>query len=77
MTGDVAAGPVVQIAILLALVALVGYKPGFFGYRWHAQALEKDEFEHLCTVAATNRRQAIKAAANDAYFNGPIRVAAA
>ena len=41
------------------------------------RALEDDEFHFMCTVAATSRRQAIKAAANDEYFNGPIRVAAA
>lgn len=66
-----------QIFILLVLVALVGFKPGFFGYQWHQRALEQDQFDFMCTVAATSRRQAIRAAANDEFFNGPIRVASA
>lgn len=77
LAGNWAVGPVSQILILLALVALVGIKPGFFGYRWHARALEEDKFDFKCTVAANSSRQAIKAAANDDFFNGPIRVAAA
>lgn len=69
--------PAIQIGILLALVALVGIKPGFMGYRWHARALKEEKFDFMCTVAASSRKQAIKAAANDDYFNGPIRVASA
>jgi hypothetical protein len=69
--------PAAQITILLALVIVVGAKPGFIGYRWHQRALEEDEFNFMCTVAAESRRKAIHAAANDEYFNGPIRVASA
>lgn len=77
LAGTWATSPASQVSILLALVALVGIKPGFFGYRWHRRALEDDEFDFMCTVAANSSRQAIKAAANDEFFNGPIRVAAA
>ena len=76
-TGIWVSSPMAQIVILLSLVVVVGYKPGFFGYRWHARALEEDDFNFVCTVAATSRRQAIKAAANDDFYNGPIRVASA
>jgi len=65
-----------QIVILLGLVVLVGWRPGRSGWRWHARALEDEHFHFLCTVAADSRRKAIRAAANDDYFNGPIRVAA-
>ena len=65
-----------QLLLLAVLAVGVGIRPGFLGYRWHAAALEQDEFAYLCTVAATSHRQAIRAAANDDYFNGPIRVAA-
>lgn len=66
-----------QILVLLTLVALVGWRPGFTGWIWHARALEGEQFRFQCTVAANSRRQAIRAAANDDYFNGPIRMAAA
>ena len=69
--------PAGQIAVLLALVTLVGLCPGFMGWLWHKRALEDHEFRFQCSVAANSRRQAIRAAANDDYFNGPIRVAAA
>jgi hypothetical protein len=65
-----------QIVVLLALVVLVGWRPGHSGWRWHERALEDEQFHFLCTVAADSRRQAIRAAANDDFFNGPIRVAA-
>lgn len=65
-----------QIVVLLALAVIVGARPGFLGYQWHAAALEDEDFDYVCTVAATSRRQAIRAAANDEYFNGPIHVAA-
>jgi len=68
--------PVVQLLMLAALVVLFGIKPGFFGYRWHASALEEEHFKWKCTVAASSRRGAIRAAANDEYFNRPIFVAA-
>ena len=70
-------GPAGQITVLLALVTLVGLRPGFMGWLWHKQALEHDDFRLLCTVAADSRRQALRAAANDDFYNGPIRVAAA
>jgi hypothetical protein len=66
-----------QLLILAALVAVVGWRPGVSGWVWHEQALEQEHFDYKCTVAAANRRQAIRAAANDDYFNGPIRIAAA
>lgn len=69
--------PAATMVILVALVVLVGVKPGFAGYRWHAKALENDHFALVCTVAAESRRQAIRAAANDDYYNGTIRIAAA
>ena len=69
--------PVSQIFLLVALMAAFGLKPGFNGYRWHRKALEGEQFAWKCTIAAPSRRQAIRAAANDEYYNGPIRVAAA
>ncbi len=76
LLGQWAGHPVSQVLILVALSIVVGVKPGFDGYRWHARALTDDDFEFQCTVAASSRRQAIRAAANDRYFNGPINVAA-
>ena len=75
--GSWANNPISTIIILLALIVLVGIKPGFTGYRWHAKALQNDQFDFVCTVAASSRRQAIHAAANDDFINGPIRIAAA
>lgn len=75
LAGGFVTSPGGQIAILLALVAVVGLKPGFIGWRWHRKALEEDEFSFLCTVAANSSRQALRAAANDDFYNGPIRVA--
>ena len=40
-------------------------------------SFKEDDFNFMCTVAATSSRQAIKAAANDDFYNGPIRVASA
>ena len=77
LAGDWVSNPYAQILLLGVLVVLFGVKPGFAGYRWHARALEEDEFSWKCTVAAQSRRQAIRAAANDDYYNGPIHVAAA
>ena len=74
--GEVVSNPVSQIVVLLALAVLVGARPGFVGYRWHARTLEEESYELKCTVAATSTRQAVKAAANDDYINGPIRMAA-
>ncbi len=76
LAGTWITSPSGQILTLLALVAVVGYKPGFFGYRWHARALQDEDFDFMCTVAANSRRQAIRAAANDEYFGGPIHEAA-
>jgi len=77
LVSDWVNNPIANLTILAALVVLVGVKPGFAGYRWHAQALEDDQFSLVCTVVAESRRQAIRAAANDDFFNGPIRIAAA
>lgn len=74
--GSWMSSPLSQLLLLTGLVILFGIKPGFFGYRWHAQVLKEEEFAFKCTVAAQSRRQAIKAA-NDDRFNNEIHVAAA
>jgi len=66
--------PAVQLALLVLLVVLFGLRPGFNGYRWHAQALQDEDFQHTCTVLADSRRQAIKAA-NDDHYTQQVRVA--
>lgn len=76
VAGDIVTNPLGQVMILLALLVAVGIRPGFMGYRWHARALEDEKFQFVCTVAANSHRQAIKAAANDDYYSGPIREAA-
>ena len=77
LAGTFVTSPALQVGILLGLVVAVGFKPGFIGWRWHRKALEDEEFSFLCTVAASSQRQAIRAAANDDFYNGPIRVASA
>jgi hypothetical protein len=62
--------PVADIALLLALVAVVGYKPGTMGFRWHAESLKEEGFEFVCTVAAPSRRKAIRAAAQNDFGHG-------
>lgn len=66
--------PSVQLLLLGALVALFGWRPGFNGYRWHARALQNEDFHFTCTIVAENRRQAIKAA-NDDRYQGTIKIA--
>lgn len=66
--------PSVQLLLLGVLVALFGWRPGFSGYRWHARALQNEDFHFTCTIVAENRRQAIKAA-NDDRYQDTIKVA--
>lgn len=73
LLGQWAGHPVSQLIILAALIMVVGVKPGFDGYRWHAQALEGDDFTYHCTVAADSRRQAIRAVDNDLFVGTPIQ----
>ena len=67
LAGSWVSGPVAQILLLIGLVVLFGIKPGFFGYRWHADVLKEEEFSYKCTVAAESRRKALKAANDDSY----------
>jgi hypothetical protein len=67
--------PVMQMALLALLVVLFGWRPGFKGYRWHARALQEEDFRFTCTVIADSRRQAIKAA-NDDNFNTQVKMVA-
>lgn len=66
--------PSIQLLLLGVLVALFGWRPGFNGYRWHARALQQEDFHFTCTIVAENRRQAIKAA-NDDRYQDTIKVA--
>ena len=66
--------PSVQLLLLGVLVALFGWRPGVSGYRWHAKALQDENFHFTCTIVAENRRQAIKAA-NDDRYQGTIKIA--
>jgi hypothetical protein len=66
--------PSVQLLLLGVLVALFGWRPGVSGYRWHAKALQDEDFNFTCTIVAENRRQAIKAA-NDDRYQGTIKIA--
>jgi hypothetical protein len=66
--------PSVQLLLLGVLVALFGWRPGVSGYRWHAKALQDEDFHFTCTIVAENRRQAIKAA-NDDRYQGTIKIA--
>ncbi|NNE04206.1 MAG: hypothetical protein HKN15_00585 [Xanthomonadales bacterium] len=66
--------PAIQLALLGLLVVLFGWKPGFRGYRWHAEALQQEKYHFTCTVVAENRRDAIKAA-NDDRFQATIKIA--
>lgn len=72
----VAPSNLLQFSLLGVLIAAVGLVPGFIGYRWHADRLKSDNFIHKCTIVATGRRQAIRAA-NDDRFTARIRIAAA
>ena len=65
--------PLIQIILLALLIVLFGWRPGFSGYRWHARALQDENFHFSCTVIADNRRQAIKAA-NDDHYNTEVKV---
>ncbi len=66
--------PAIQLWLLGLLVVLFGLRPGFRGYRWHAQALREDDFHFTCTVIAESKRQAIKAA-NDDRFQDSVKIA--
>jgi len=66
--------PLIQLLLLSLLVVAFGLRPGFRGYRWHAQALREENFHFTCTVVADNRRQAIKAA-NDDSFETSFKIA--
>ena len=74
LAGSWVSGPVAQLLLLIVLVIAFGLKPGFNGYRWHARVLEEEKFSFKCTVAAENRRQALKAA-NDDNYRSDINVA--
>ena len=67
--------PAIQVALLGLLVVLFGWRPGFRGYRWHAEALQQEKYHFTCTVVADNRRQAIKAA-NDDRYSATVKIAA-
>lgn len=73
LAGMLAGHPAVQIFVLLIMIAVVGIFPGFAGYRWHAAHLRQERFAHKCTIVASGRRQALRAA-NDDHFGEPIRV---
>jgi hypothetical protein len=75
MAGMWVSNPFSQILLLAVLVIVFGFKPGFYGYRWHARILKEEDFAFKCTVAAESRRKAIKAA-NDSQFSKQIHVAA-
>ena len=68
--------PAAQILLLVFLVIVFGFKPGFEGYRWHARVLVEEKFSYKCTVAADSRRKALKAA-NDEHFHITISDSAA
>ena len=76
MAGTWVSEPMARILLLVGLVILFGIKPGFSGYRWHARALKEEQFAFKCTVAADNRRKAIKAA-NDDHYEQDVKIAAA
>jgi hypothetical protein len=75
LAGTWVSGPIAQILLLIGLVILFGIKPGFFGYRWHADVLKEEKFSYQCTVAAESRRKALKAA-NDDNYRDDIHIAA-
>lgn len=66
--------PTVQLMLLALLIVLFGLRPGFNGYRWHAKALQDEDFHFTCTVIADNRRQAIRAA-NDERYDTRVKIA--
>ena len=66
--------PSIQLALLVVLVVIFGWRPGFRGYRWHAKALEDEHYHFTCTVVADSRRQAIKAA-NDDRYQATVKIA--
>lgn len=75
LAGTWVSAPMGQLLLLVVLVIVFGFKPGFFGYKWHARVLKDEDFSLKCTVAAESRRQALKAA-NDDSFTEEIHVAA-
>jgi hypothetical protein len=76
LAGSWVSGPMAQFLLLVALVIVFGLKPGFSGYRWHARVLKEEKFSFECTVAAENRRKALKAA-NDDLYTDKINITAA
>ena len=66
--------PSIQIGLLGLLVVVFGWRPGFRGYRWHAEALKEEKYHFTCTIVAESRRQAIRAA-NDDRFQSTARIA--
>ena len=74
LAGLLADRPSLQIPVLLLMVVVVGWLPGFAGYRWHAARLQQEQFTHKCTIIADGRRQAIRAANDDRYCE-QVRIA--
>ena len=77
MASYIATHPASQVVITLALLFLVGIKPGAEGHRWHAGVLRSEGYEKVDTVAAVNARAAIHAAANSSFDATAIHVAMA
>lgn len=73
-TGFLAETPALQVPVLLLLMAAIGWFPGVVGYRWHARHLRDCQFVFKCTIVASGRRQAIRAA-NDDRYSWAMRVA--
>lgn len=69
LAGTWVANPLAHILLLIFLIVVFGFKPGFEGYRWHARFLLHEKFSYKCTVAAHSRRKALKAANDDRYEN--------
>lgn len=77
LAGYVATHPASQVVITLALLFLVGIKPGAEGHRWHARVLRSEGYGKVDTVAAVSARAAIHAAASGSFDAAPIQVAMA
>lgn len=77
LAGYVATHPVSQVVITLALLFLVGIKPGAEGHHWHARVLRSEGYEKVDRVAAVNARAAVRAAASGSFDATPIHVAMA